>query len=201
MSKTIQTTNINKQYQELFDQIEIFQKEDRPVIIGIDGTAGSGKTSLARTLQKKYHAQVFHMDDFFLPLEMKTEERLSEPGGNVHYERFLTEVLEPLKQGKLINYRPYDCQLWEYSESIPISPKKINVIEGVYCFHPILKQFYDWKVFLKVDSKVQKERILKREGKEKLEIFLNRWIPLENKYFEAFEVEQFVDLIIDTSTE
>lgn len=62
-------------------------------LLAIDGMSGSGKTTLAQSLQEKWHAHVFHMDDFFLPLEMRTPQRLQQPGGNVHYERFLETVL------------------------------------------------------------------------------------------------------------
>ena len=62
-------------------------------LLAIDGMSGSGKTTLAHHLAQKFHAQVFHMDDFFLPLEMRTPERLQQSGGNVHYERFLETVL------------------------------------------------------------------------------------------------------------
>lgn len=65
-------------------------------LLAIDGMSGSGKTALAQSLQEKWHAHVFHMDDFFLPLEMRTPQRLQQPGGNVHYERFLETVLKPL---------------------------------------------------------------------------------------------------------
>ena len=41
------------------------------------------------------------MDDFFLPPALRTPERRSEPGGNVHYERFLTEVLPNLRSEDL----------------------------------------------------------------------------------------------------
>ena len=49
------------------------------------------------------------MDDFFLRPEQRTPERFSEPGGNVDRERFLSEVLLPLRQGEAVDYRRFDC--------------------------------------------------------------------------------------------
>ncbi|WP_440896727.1 uridine kinase family protein [Amphibacillus sp. Q70] len=199
MKKIAYETQTSKLYQQVFEKIEEFEQTGQPIVIGIDGTAGSGKSYLAAQLAEKYDVQVFHMDDFFLPKELKTKERLNQPGGNVHYERFLQEVLEPLKQRRSVRYQPYDCQVSDYGEEFEMLPKQINLIEGVYCFHPLLESFYDWKVLLKVDSKTQEKRILQREGNDKLEIFLNRWIPLEKHYFQTFEIEKNVDVIIDTS--
>lgn len=186
-------------YTPLFEKLDQVSTNNESVIIGIDGTAGTGKSQLAKILLGKYDCQVFHMDDYFLPFEMKTKERLSEPGGNVHYERFLDEVMKPLKQGEVISYQPYDCQVRNYADPIEISPKEINIIEGVYSFHPVLQKFYDWKLFLKVNPDVQLERIREREGEQKLQMFINRWIPLEKHYFEALEIEKLADIVIDTS--
>lgn len=186
-------------YSVIFERIETFLRHDRPIIVAIDGTAGSGKSSLANILSGKYDCQVFHMDDFFLPLEMKTNSRLNEPGGNVHYERFLTEVMEPLKEGKPIAYQRYNCRTWAYDDPIEVVPKQLNIVEGVYALHPVLQPFYDWTLFLKVEREVQLARILAREGEAKLKQFIDRWIPLEENYFTRLDIEQVADLVMDTS--
>ena len=46
------------------------------------------------------------MDDFYLQPHQRTTKRLREPGGNVDYERFETEVLQPLLTGEAFSYRP-----------------------------------------------------------------------------------------------
>ena len=56
--------------------------EKETVIVAIDGNCTSGKTTLANQLAANYDCNVFHMDDFFLPVDMRTEERLTTPGGN-----------------------------------------------------------------------------------------------------------------------
>ena len=56
--------------------------------LAIDGRAAAGKSTAAALLAAALGAGVVHMDDFFLPAALRTPQRLSEPGGNVHYERF-----------------------------------------------------------------------------------------------------------------
>ena len=80
------------------------------VLVAIDGRCAAGKTTLAASLQAQLACNVFHMDDFFLRPEQRTPERLRQPGGNVDFERFLTEVLRPLRDGAPVTYRPYDCR-------------------------------------------------------------------------------------------
>ena len=60
--------------------------------VAIDGPCASGKSTLGALLRGVYGANLFHMDDYFLPFARKTPERLAEPGGNVDYERFFAEV-------------------------------------------------------------------------------------------------------------
>ena len=43
------------------------------VIIAIDGPSATGKTTFAKNIKKHFDCNVFHMDDFFLPDEKKTE--------------------------------------------------------------------------------------------------------------------------------
>ena len=75
--------------------LEMIGKADRGgrLVIAIDGKCATGKTTLAARLASGLDADVIHMDDFFLPPAKRTQQRLSEPGGNVDYERFMEEVL------------------------------------------------------------------------------------------------------------
>jgi len=184
---------------EIYNAIAQLQRNGTPSIIAIDGMCGSGKSYLADLIEARFDCNVFHMDDFFLPLEMKTKERLAQPGANVHYERFKKEVLEPLVKQQTVIYRPYLCGKWEFGEPITVEPKKLTIIEGTYSMHPKLRDAYDLKIFLSVDDSVQRERIRIREGEEKLKQFIEKWIPLENLYFNSLGIKALCDITLDTS--
>ena len=94
-------------FNDLAEELRELPEEVR--IIAIDGRCAAGKTTLAARLVKELGGDVIHMDDFFLPPALRTPERRSEPGGNVHYERFLTEVLPNLRSGRPFFYRRFDC--------------------------------------------------------------------------------------------
>ncbi len=177
----------------LVSAIEDLHKENENIIIAIDGRCASGKTTFAAELQKIYDCNVIHMDEFFLRPEQRTSERLATAGENVDHERFLEEVLLPLKAGNDFWYRPFNCTTMTLGEPIEIKSKKINIIEGSYSCHNNLYKYYDLKIFLTVDSEEQLKRILKRDGKEKAEIFKSRWIPMEEKYFSSFNIEKRCD--------
>ncbi len=173
--------------------------KSKQVIIAIDGNCGSGKSTLATELAEALDANLFHMDDFYLPEIMKTEERMAEPGGNVDYVRFKKDVMIPLLAGSGFMYRKFSCQVQGLGEPVFVTPKKINIVEGAYALHPQLIDAYDLKVFMSHDYETQCDRILRRNGPEKLKSFVERWIPLENRYFDALGIKEKCDLVIDTS--
>lgn len=176
----------------------------RPYIIAIDGRCGSGKTTLAEALKRKLEnsqphikIELFHMDDFYLRPSQRTEERFALPGGNVDHERFLSDVLTKIIRSEEFSYRPFDCASFTLSEPINVKPCHIALIEGSYSLHPQLCDHYDLKVFLSISPEEQRQRILIRNGKEKLEQFVNRWIPFEELYFNCCGVRDSADLVID----
>ena len=169
----------------------------RPLRVAIDGGSASGKTTLARQLGQALDCPVVHMDDFFLPPALRTPERLAEPGGNVHYERFAREVLPGLQAGKAFSYGVFDCGAMEVTGTREIPAADIVIVEGAYSLHPRLADAYDLKIFLRVDPALQAARILGRNGPEKQAVFLSRWIPLEQRYFAQCSVAAGADLVLD----
>lgn len=186
------------QFLDAFTAIDTLLRNGKPVTVAIDGLCGSGKSTFADMLYSIYDCNLFHADDFFLPPELRTSERYATPGGNVHWERMKSEILDPLKTGKAFVYRKFDCSMMDYGEMVHVSPKTLNIVEGSYSTHPELLNEYDLKIFLKTDPKTQITRIRARDGEEYSKVFEEKWIPLENKYFESFPVEKQCDLVFNT---
>ncbi len=168
-----------------------------PLTLAIEGGSASGKSTLGALLEELYGCALFHMDDFFLRPEQRTPARFAEPGGNVDRERFLKEVLIPLKKGGPVTYRPFDCTTGDLAPAVTVLPKELSVIEGVYSLHPELAEHYDYSVFLKIDSALQRARIQKRNSPKMAERFFKEWIPLEQLYFERLKPEKRCDLVIE----
>ena len=176
---------------------EIISEKGR-IIIAIDGLCASGKTTFANKLAKQINAQVIHMDNFFLPADMRTPQRLSKAGGNVHYERFCDEVIASIKKGNPFKHSIYHCNTGTFEKSLTIFPDKNIIVEGAYTLHPEIPDIYDLKIFIETDSETQLNRILQRNGHTALETFKNKWIPFENLYFEEFNIKSKCDIVINT---
>ncbi len=174
---------------------ELEEKNGR-FTLALDGMAASGKSTAAELLWEVFGGCVVHMDDFFLPPALRSPARFEEPGGNVHYERCEEEVMAPLRAKTPFTYRLFDCSVMDFGgDSDTIDPAGNVIIEGSYSLHPAFgalpgeegekRHPADMAVFLHISPETQRERILRRNGEEMLHMFVNRWIPLENAYFEA----------------
>jgi len=187
--------SVFRDYFQLFSHIDSLLKTPEPILVAIDGNCASGKSTLTALLSEVYDCNVFHMDDFFLPVAKKTKSRLSEAGGNVDYERFKEEIIKGLNSRAEFSYRPFCCNRQQLMEPIVVHPKQLNIIEGSYSLHPTLVDSYGLKVFLSIDSDLQSKRILERNGPELHQLFINEWIPLENHYFGKLNIKAQCDLV------
>ena len=186
------------QFLPLLVRLDRLLRQGGPVVLAIDGRCGSGKTTLAALLSTLYRCTAVHMDDFFLPPALRTPERLDEPGGNVHYERFLEEVAPRLHAGSSFVYRRFDCGRMALADAVSVAAAPLLLVEGSYALRPELRPFYDLTVFLTVSPEEQRRRILARDGAEQLERFCARWIPMEERYFAACTVQADSDLVFRT---
>lgn len=180
MSVTVET---------VVNRINELLKHKKSIIVAIDGRSGAGKTTFALELKKILDCNVIHIDDFFLRPEQRTKKRLDTPGENVDHERFLAEVLIPLENGEKFEFKPFDCHTMSFKDAVKIEPKRINIVEGSYSCNGKLWEHYDLHIFLDIDKETQKQRIISRNG-ENAQMFFTKWIPLEEKYFEAFGIKE-----------
>lgn len=182
----------------LMNKIECMLQTKQQVIVVLDGFAASGKTTASEYLSEYFGAEVVHMDDFFLPFDLRTKERMAQPAGNIHFERLTEQICEPLSRGEAYAYTAFDCRTGTYKESRIKEPGAVTIFEGAYSMYPG-RIPYDISAFFRCREEVQYERVLRRNGPEKLEAFKNRFIPMEHKYFAAFQIPESAEFSFDTS--
>lgn len=160
-------------------------------LVAVDGPCGCGKTTLSALLGELYDTLPIHMDDFFLPFELRTPERFAKAGGNVHHERFLAQVLGGLLRGGDVPYLRFDCQTGAFLPRVH-RESAVTIIEGSYSHHPAFDEAYAQlgalRVLVEISEKEQLRRLAARDP-ERLERFQTLWIPLEKNYFRAYDIK------------
>ncbi len=173
-------------------RLESLFASGKSVVLVIDGRAASGKSSLAKTLANQYLGRLVHMDDFFLPQELRTPDRLEEPGGNIHRERFFEDVMPILRKPKGFAYQVFDCGSMRLDQWRHLAAAQFTIVEGSYALHPKFGRYYDLSVFLSCSSEAQMLR-LKARNPSQLDAFIKHWIPMEEKYFQWFNIMKGAD--------
>lgn len=196
----MQQARANILFAPLFQKIETLLARQERVCIGIDGRCCAGKTTLSEYLFDRYPCSVVHMDHFFLPPELRTEERLHTPGGNVHYERILEQVSPFLNSPGAFSYQAYDCRTGN-TRTTHVEDAPLIIVEGSYSHHPELCKAYDLKIFLTLPKEAQWARLTAREPVEKLPRFRSEWLPMEELYFVRLRIMEQADLVFDTAAE
>lgn len=168
------------------------------LLIAIDGRTTAGKTTIAEKLRRLTDCNIVHADDFYLHPAQRTPERYAEPGGNIDYARLRREVIEPWKREGAFSYAPYDAHEDCSKEVVHFDPRPVTVVEGAYSAHPALEDAYDLIVCVTTSPDEQRRRIAARNGPQALEMFENKWIPLEEAYIRETSLEERSDVVFHT---
>ncbi|MBQ3393675.1 MAG: uridine kinase [Oscillospiraceae bacterium] len=141
-----------------------------PVVIGIAGGSGSGKTTFAERVVKHFEGPISVLchDYYYKPFaEMDLEERKRQ--NYDHPSSFDTDLmvedLRRLKERKVI-YRPvysYE-EFTRLKETIPVEPTDVIVVDGILIFeNKELRDLMDIKIFVDTDDDIRFIRRLLRD--------------------------------------
>lgn len=175
----------------VFTAIDKLLSEKGKVLIKIDGRCGSGKSTLAGLIASVYGCGVIHTDDFYLPWDGERENGENTDFGRLNSE--LTKIID----GDAFHYNVFNCQKQALDGTVAIPESSVLVIEGSYSMHPKLTVKEDISVFLTLPGEEQLRRIVKRSPGS-ADAFRERWIPMEEAYFTAFNIESRCNFTIDT---
>ena len=185
-------------FSEIAQQVAALAAQQKtPFLVGIDGRCGSGKSSLTAAIAGKVPCAVFHMDDFYLPFSRRAQNWEQTPGGNIDFARLSKECITPALEGKTILYRAYSCPDDRIKPAVTIPPCGVYLVEGSYSMHPALAAPFAFTVFLSCSKEVQAQRLRRREGTH-FAAFETRWIPMEERYFARYPVQQNATAALDT---
>lgn len=188
MQEYLKRKNLQKIVEKIFKVLE----KNYTCVLSIDGNSASGKSTLANELSQFFDTRVIHLDDFYIPRGQK--DLSSSNDGNIDLKRFKEEIVNHLNEPSL-EYRAFSCKEQRIVSSTILDNKQLTIIEGSYSLNPYFNRYYDLSIFMKIDSETQIKR-LKERNKENYQDFINKWVVLENKYNNFYQIEQKSMLVI-----
>lgn len=145
-------------------------------LVGIAGGSGSGKTTFAKKVMKGINSTqslLLHMDSYYLnelPSDVHTnagKPNFDHP--NAFDWELLRKHLRDLKEGKSI-----ECPLYDFTTSgrtgefEPLGPCTVVLFEGIFALYDLeIRNMFDIKCYLHVDSDIRFTRRLHRDVKER----------------------------------
>ncbi|MET9322083.1 hypothetical protein ABZX75_18085 [Streptomyces sp. NPDC003038] len=154
-------------------------------LIGVDGHAGSGKSTFAARLAEELGgAPVLHLDD------VATHEELF---GWV--ERLRSQVLEPLAAGRPARWTPYDWVERRFGPERVLEPAPVVIVEGVGAGRRALRPRLARLLWMETPRATSWGRGRNRDGRE-LSDFWDGWERAERAHFSDDPSRPFADTLV-----
>lgn len=145
--------------------------EVTPVIIGISGGTGSGKTTVAKKIVDQLppgsaimiQLDWYYRDQSQLDIDSRSQLNFDEP--DALDIPLLIEHINGLKHGEAINCPQYDFASHERLDTVcHIQPHPIVVVEGILLFSDIeLRKLFDLRLFVDTADDIRLMRRIKRD--------------------------------------
>lgn len=177
-----------------------------PILIGIDGCGGAGKSTFAKKLKNELDqdrvVSIIQMDDFYLPSSSRDEMKdLDLIGGSFDWRRLLEQVIKPISSGIEGYYQKYDWNQDMLLEEWHKVSLGVVIVEGVYCLRSELFDYYDYSVWIETDYNTRLARGIERDGENMRDMWADVWMPAEHKYRELERPYEKANLVIDGTVE
>lgn len=181
----------------------------KPVVIGVTGGSGSGKTSVTKAIYESFkgHSILILEQDYYYKDQshLPFEERLK-----TNYDHPLAFDNDLLIQhvGQLLRYESINKPVYDYSlhtrsnEIIEVEPKDVIILEGILVLEDErLRNLMDIKLYVDTDADLRIIRRLMRDIKERgrsidsvIDQYVNVVRPMHNQFIEP--TKRYADIII-----
>ena len=147
----------------------------QPLIIGLGGGSGSGKTTIARSIVEAIgpdnvaliqHDAYYH-DQTDLPMEERVKVNYDHPDS--FETSLLVAHLRELRAGRPIERPIYDFTVYNrLRETVRVEPQPAVIVEGILVlYEPELRDLMDLKIYVDTDPDLRILRRLERDLKER----------------------------------
>ena len=180
----------------------------KPLIIGIAGGTGSGKTTLVDRLREQFGDDIsvlphdsYYAEHHSLSLEERRALNYDHPA-SFDTDRMI-QVLQDLREGKTIHCPVYDYSIHDrVEETVELKPNKVILVEGILIFeNRLLRELMDIKIFVDTDADVRILRRILRDVKDRgrsLDSVVSQYLTTVKPMHEQFvePSKKYADVIV-----
>jgi uridine kinase len=181
----------------------------KPVVIGVAGGSGSGKTSVTKAINDSFKGHsilvleqdYYYKDQSYLPFEERLKTNYDHP---LAFDNdLLMEHIEKLLRFEPINKPVYDYSIHTRSDKIiAVEPQDVIILEGILILEDErLRNIMDIKLFVDTDADLRIIRRMQRDIKERgrtldsvIDQYVNVVRPMHNQFIEP--TKRYADVII-----
>ena len=185
------------------------EEQRRPIIIGVTGGSGSGKTTVSKAIYNQLHGQAIQIitqDTYYNDqADMTMAERKA-----VNYDHplafdtdLLIEQLADLRNNKAIEMPVYDyTQYTRSTETVHVEPQDVIILEGILILDDErLRDLMDIKVYVDTDDDIRIIRRIKRDMAERgrtLDSVINQYLATVKPMYHQFvePTKRYADIIV-----
>lgn len=150
-------------------------KHSEPLVIGIAGGSGSGKTTVAQEILQRVgpdriaflQHDSYYKDLSGLPPAQRAEVNFDHP--NSLETELLIQHIASLREGKAVEVPIYDFSIHtRTARTFTVQPRRVILVEGILIFvEAALREMFDVKIFVDTDSDMRFIRRLERDIAER----------------------------------
>ncbi|WP_410220639.1 uridine kinase [Pedobacter sp.] len=175
---------------------------NKPLIIGIAGGSGSGKTFFLNTFLHHFKTDevtLVSQDDYYIPAGEMTQEENKlynfDLPSTIDDQQFLLDI-KKLINGETVYKKEYNFNNpLAVTKILEISPAPILIVEGLFILHfKEISDLLDTRIFIEADEEVALQRRIKRDGLERgypeddvLYKWHNHVVPAYKQYLAPFK--------------
>nr|WP_041095252.1 uridine kinase [Paucilactobacillus hokkaidonensis] len=190
-------------------QVSLNEKVKRPIIIGVTGGSGSGKTSVSQAIYKQLAGKsimILQQDTYYNDqTQMSMAERQA-----VNYDHPLAfdtdRLISDLK--KLLSNQAIEMPVYNYAEftrsteTILTQPRDVIILEGILILDDQrLRDLMDIKVFVDTDDDIRIIRRIQRDMQERgrsLQSVIDQYLATVKPMYHQFvePTKRYADIIV-----